>query len=257
MPGAPAYWRAIDWRQPWLAPLRERGERLGRALQAGKTLVDALNAQIGPEHRLVAGALRFVPQASVPADEAYESFIARSARVPTREGLHDLFNALVWLVYPALKRRLNELHAAEIARDGIADQRGPVRDALTLFDENAAWLQVPQPLAAALRDRDWHAVFVTHRAAWREARPTLFGHALIEKLVTPRKAITAHAWLLPPGVDAPTHLVQTLTPVLLASKPHEPLPVLGVPGWWPANEDGRFYDDVQVFRPARRTLTPR
>jgi hypothetical protein len=25
--------------------------------------------------------------------------------------------------------------------------------------------------------------------------------------------------------------------------------VLGVPGWWPGNEDFSFYDDALVFRP--------
>jgi len=34
-----------------------------------------------------------------------------------------------------------------------------------------------------------------------------------------------------------------------ASKPFVPLPVLGVPGWWPANAEPGFYDDAQVFRP--------
>ena len=28
-----------------------------------------------------------------------------------------------------------------------------------------------------------------------------------------------------------------------------PLPVLGLPGWWPANDDPNFYDDRAVFRP--------
>lgn len=248
----PAWWQAIDWSRPWLAPLRERGERLCRVLDGGAPLVPALNAQAGPAHRLGAGALRFVPQAALPPGEAYESFIARSACVPTRDGLHDLFNALAWLTWPSLKRRLNELHAAEIAHEGIGSRRGPVRDALTLFDENSAWLQAPEPLAAALRARDWPALFGTQRAAWCDARLTLFGHALIEKLVAPRKAITAQVWLLPMGVDAERHLVQALTPARLAQKPHHPLPVLGVPMWWPANEDAAFYDDVQVFRPARR-----
>jgi len=30
-----------------------------------------------------------------------------------------------------------------------------------------------------------------------------------------------------------------------------PLPLLGVPGWWPANADPAFYDDPAVFRRAR------
>jgi hypothetical protein len=31
----------------------------------------------------------------------------------------------------------------------------------------------------------------------------------------------------------------------------QPLPVLGIPGWAPENEDAAFYDDEQVFRPRR------
>jgi hypothetical protein len=37
----------------------------------------------------------------------------------------------------------------------------------------------------------------------------------------------------------------------LAGKPFAPLPVLGVPGWWPENEDFAFYADARVFRPLR------
>jgi len=31
-----------------------------------------------------------------------------------------------------------------------------------------------------------------------------------------------------------------------------PLPVLGVPGWWPDNERESFYDDADYFRSGRR-----
>jgi len=44
-----------------------------------------------------------------------------------------------------------------------------------------------------------------------------------------------------------------LAPDWLATKPFEPLPVLGVPGWWPANADPAFYANAQVFRPRRQT----
>ena len=30
-----------------------------------------------------------------------------------------------------------------------------------------------------------------------------------------------------------------------------PLPVLGVPGWWAANEAASFYDNRDYFRPGR------
>ena len=237
----------IDWSRPWLAPLREQGEALaGQAAVYG--IAAALDAMVS-DIDLSAASLRFVPQAELPAGEAYESFIARTACVPTRENLHDFFNGLMWLSFPALKRRLNELQAEQLSRRGATGPRGPVRDALTLFDENAALLQAPGALVDALRRRDWQTLFVTRRVAWSQVRPQLFGHALLEKLTQPRKPICAHVWIVPEHVDAQEFLVEMLTPDWLADNSPLPLPVLGVPGWWPANHAALFYDDPAVFRP--------
>ena len=238
----------IDWSRPWLAPWRQRGEVI--AAQAAKGgLLDALNAASDASVRVAAGRLRFVDPACQPAGEAYEAFVARTACVPTRNNLHDFFNALVWMACPAWKRRLNELQAGHIAHAGVAGTRGAVRDALTLFDENAALLQAPPDLIDALRARDWPTLFVARREVWAQARITLFGHALLEKLTQPRKAITAHVWVLPAGADmASMQSLHQLTPERLANKPFLPLPVLGVPSWWPANEDAAFYADPAVFR---------
>lgn len=215
-------------------------------------LIAALNAATTEDMVLDAGRVQFVEQAALPTGEAYEAFIARTACVPTRNNLHDLFNGLVWLSCPMLKRRLNELQAAAIAQAVPDDPRGALRDALTLFDENAALLQAPPLLVEALRRRDWHALFVTHRAAWVDARLTLFGHALMEKLTRPRKAITAHVWLIETPPDGGVAvLAPGLTPELLAAKPFLTLPVLGVPGWWAPNEHPEFYRDTAVFRPER------
>ena len=232
------FWRVLDWRAPWLAPYVELAHPVIARLEGGASAAAAL------------GDPRFVAQGELPAGEAYEAFIARTGCVPTRDNLHDLLNGLVWLRFPALKRRLNALHAAQLAAEGVQPRRGPLRDALTLFDENGAWWQAPPALAEALRRRDWHALFVTHRAAWSDARPVLIGHALLEKLALPRRAITAHVWLAgaaPDEADAPG----AITAHAWAPKPFHPLPVLGVPGWWPANDDATFYDDASVFRPRR------
>ena len=231
----PDYWRRPDWRAPWLAPYAAVAAPVLERLERGEPAWRAL------------GLARFVPQAELPVGEAYEAFIGRTGRVPTRDNLHDLFNGLVWLRFPALKQRLNALHAARLAVEGVQPQRGPLRDALTLFDENGAWWAAPAPLADALRRRDWHALFVTHRSRWSQAMPVLIGHALIEKLATPRKAITAHVWLASHGPEQ----ADAIEPGAWAAKPFEPLPVLGVPGWWPPNEDEAFYADASVFRPAR------
>jgi len=239
---------AIDWSAPWLAPYRPIGEPVTQAFAAGMPLVDALN-------RTTHLAPRFAEPSALPFGEPYESFIARTGSVPTRDNAHDLFSALVWRVHPQLKARLNALQVEQIERVGVGAVRGVVRDALTLFDENAAWLQAPAPLIDALGQRDWTRLFITHRALWREARLMLFGHALLEKLLQPRKAITAHVWVVPLEVaDPAAWLTGQLTPESLALKPWLPLPVLGVPGWWNSNEESGFYDDETVFRHAGRTL---
>jgi hypothetical protein len=51
--------------------------------------------------------------------------------------------------------------------------------------------------------------------------------------------------------DIDAWLAQDLQIDKLASKPFCPMPALGVPGWWPANEARGFYEDRSVFRPVR------
>lgn len=259
--------RLIDWSEPWLAPWRGPGEPIAADALAGGDLPAALNA-------VALAPRRFVPQAELPEGVAYEAHIFATGAVPTREGLHDFFNALCWMRFPVTKLLLNRLQAQAIeAAGGVGTRRGPLRDALTLFDENAALLQAPEPIWQALLARDWSRLFVELRPLWAQSTLLLFGHALTEKLVAPYKSITAHVLKLPVPLDLPTDLLPgtgqgganvagmvhpwddwlagQLTPEWLATKPYTPLPVLGTPGWWPANEDPTFYADVQVFRPPR------
>jgi hypothetical protein len=176
--------------------------------------------------------------------------------VPTRDNLHDFFNGLVWQQFPLTKRRLNQLQAQAIAAEGVRAVRGPLRDALTVMDENGAVLDAPAPLWQALAARDWRRLFVDLRPLWREARLVLFGHALLEKLVFPRKPITAHVYQAQVAIDSvaslDTWLAQDLQPERLVTKPFVPLPVLGIPGWCHGNENFSFYDDSLVFRSAPR-----
>ena len=239
----------IDWQAPWLAPVALLGRQVVARCQAGMLLPEALNACAPPADDL---PVRFVPQSALPAGEAYESYIFNSKQCPTREGLHDFFNGLMWLSFPRTKTRLNQLQAAQITADGIGQMRGPVRDALTLFDENIAFLRTPAPLWEALLAKNWSVVFTELRPLWAQSNLVLFGHALLEKLVLPRKGITAHVLLVHPATDSIADLdawvAAALNPDQLAAKPFANLPVLGVPGWWPANEAPGFYQDPAVFR---------
>ncbi len=241
----------IDWAQAWYAPVRPWGERVHAAWRAGAPVHQALN-------QLRAAPLRFAAQQELPRGVAYEQFIHQQRAVPTRDNLHDFFNGLIWCALPLAKQRLNALQHAEIARAGVQAQRGPLRDALTLFDENAALLHAPDALWQALAERRWRELFGPLRPLWQEASLLLFGHAALEKLVTPYKSITMHVWCVAPPFDPAgdlsaldAWLAADLVPDKLAAKPFVPLPVLGVPGWWPANEALDFYEDAEVFRPLR------
>ncbi len=242
----------LDWSAPWFAPWRTVGEPVTRQLAAGCALLDALNGQGGP--------VRFVPSRALRPGEPYERHVFERRACPTRENLHDFWNAVCWLGLPLAKGRLNQLQAAQIARAGVGAVRGPVRDAITIFDENGAVLQAPPALWEALLARRWRRLFADLRPLWREARLTIVGHALLEQLARPRKNLTAHVLALPaaggalPEVDA--WLAARLEPAWLASKPFTPLPVLGLPGWCAANENFSFYDDSFIFR-AAGTNTPR
>jgi hypothetical protein len=247
--------QAVDWQQPWLAPWRDEAATVESLLAGGASVAEVLNAlhqQSAPGAAKERWMPNFVPQAAMPADQAYEKFIFDTRQVPTRDNLHDLFNGLCWLRFPETKRCLNALQAAQIAQTGVQPLRGAVRDALTVFDENAALLSAPQPLWEALQARQWQRLFVDLRPLWRQARLVLFGHALLEKLTNPRKSITAHVYRAPApegSLDGLDHWAAgALRQADLTAKIFLPLPVLGVPGWWAQNEVLSFYDDPLVFR---------
>ena len=241
------------WEQPWFSSWQLTGKQI---LKAWHQQPDALHACLAAKQTNFIA----VPQTQLPSDEAYEAFIFRTNTVPTRNNAHDFFNGLCWLRFPQTKQQLNRLQAQAILKEGVTAQRGALRDALTLFDENAALLCAPEVLWQSLRAQDWHALFVTHREAWTEANLTLFGHALLEKLLKPYKGITAHVLCVPVPVDIQAAgdaaldawLSQHLHETEMQHKPFLPLPVLGIPGWWPPNEDMGFYADPQVFRPQKK-----
>jgi Protein of unknown function (DUF3025) len=241
--------QCIDWQRPWLEPWRARGMRVAQRVQEGASVHAALN--------LEGGVRMFVPQSELPEGTAYEQFIFDTRQVPTRDNLHDFFNGLAWLQFPLVKTRLNQLQAEQIALAGVGAQRGAVRDALTVFDENAAFLSAPPELCQAVQAKDWQRLFGELRPLWRQASLVLFGHALLEKLVYPRKPVVAHvfsAWHVTQNIaNADADVCAFLSAQVLAAKPFAPLPVLGVPQWWAENENPAFYEDAKVFRPASIT----
>ncbi len=274
----------IDWARPWFDAVRPTAQRFGLVgpgapapdplasvtLPSGAQTLAAFNAGARALGAANAGGqpLTFVAQDALPDGQAYEQFIGATGQVPTRDNLHDFFNGLVWLSYPRIKRQLNAMQAQQIALAGVGKSRGPTRDGVTIFDENAALLVLRdgdpgRTLLQDLRAHQWSdALFARRDAFGPEAQLWLFGHALMEKLTAPRKAITAHTrvvWV-DGGFFALDHaarlaridaqVAHELASEGLDTSRFTPLPVLGVPGWWPG-QDAAFYQDAAVFRPKR------
>ncbi|WP_352338831.1 DUF3025 domain-containing protein [Psychrobacter sp. 16-MNA-CIBAN-0192] len=233
-----------------------------------------------------AHSLKFVSQDDLLEGIGYEQFIGTTGQIPTRENLHDLFNGSIWLTFPKTKALLNYHHMLEIAAQNKSainspkNPRGRVRDTITVFDENGAILVTCEPeIGKALIDFNWQASLVTPRADWdnplaprtdAKAAVYIFGHALLEQLVEPRKTLCAHSVVLNVSPDffaqaLPERMAQIDT--LLAEHMHlllsqenvtprqlAPLPILGVPHFWADNANSNFYEDSRVFRSGRRTL---
>lgn len=260
------YLAAVDWSAPWLAPYRE----LGQVLVASADWRGELNrlARLADIRNFQGRPVRFIAQEALPDGVPYEAHIGLTGEVPTRENLHDFFNGLVWLHFPRAKARLNQLQFEQLRREGIGEAgefkvgnaRGKLRDAATIFDENAALIVTgKRALVESLREHCWTEVLLQRREEFlSDCTVLLFGHALLEKLASPYPAICAHCFELRLAsaesasrtlleVDA---LCATAVDGALGTKDFFPLPVLGLPGWW-LGQDADFYSNTAVFRPKR------
>lgn len=214
----------------------------------------------GPRLRLVV---------DTPAGAAqYERRVRERDELCIRPGTwHDRFNVLAWRLFPRTKAAINARHVAELDRQP-GPLRSRVRDALTAFDEDGAIVALCEPdLATLVREFRWSALFVDARPRLADAFACVpFGHGLMEKLLDPFIGITAKSLLVPvtpawfalPWPERLSHLdaaaAATIAGPQRFATPRElaPLPVLGIPGWWPGNDDARFYENRQYFRPGRR-----
>lgn len=256
-----------DWSAPWWQPWASNGMQLADLVASGLPTSSALNAMVamqasahasasqsalGESHAAHAQRPLFVPQSAMPAGAHYEDYIFSSKQCPIRGDMHDFFNGLVWLQFPQTKTRINQLQAGEIAANGVRSTRGPLRDALTLFDESAALLHCPDALWQALLAKDWHKLFIDLRPLWQQAQLLVFGHAVLEKLVSPYKSVIVSVVRSSIAMDnianLDAHMAQWLCREQLVPKPFAPMPLLGVPGWWAANAEPAFYADERVFR---------
>lgn len=220
--------------------------------------------------------LRAVAQDGRPEGLAghYEMRIHKRGELQTRTGnWHDWFNLLVWRSFPRSKRLLNATHCAALAETATAKAAIPPRNsrahACTLFDENGAVILASDPaLLELIRAFRWRELFWVRRESLTAAmRCVVFGHSLYEKALQPYIGMTAHAILLPVSAEIlqrpwesllvwldatlAAHLVQPQS--LATPRALQPFPLLGMPGWDPANAKSSYYDNTAYFRKGRQS----
>ena len=135
---------------------------------------------------------------------------------------------------------------------------------------------IGEAIADSLAKFDWQHCLVDNRFYWHnpinpkandKAQIMIFGHALLEQLIAPRKALCSHTVI----INVPStffglslkdkyafideclcwqmdkFLQDGVTPQML-----NPLPILGVPYFWKENQNPDFYQDSFVFRKGRK-----
>ncbi len=205
--------------------------------------------------------IRFVPPpASSLSAMHYETHIAATGEVPTRENWHDLFNALQWLSFPTMKATINARHAELLRIRGPdeAKSRSVPRDVLTMVDESGVLVaSEDDSLLELIRQFRWRELFVDRRAhVETKMRFVLVGHGLMEKAMRPFIGMTGKAILL--NIAASSSLDVAAAnwlrddANLANSGTLAPLPLLGVPHWDARNEQPAFYENADYFRPGRK-----
>lgn len=225
---------------------------------------DLMGAAEWPEIGALDQRLRVPGKQLVEQDDAlladglhYERRIARG-QIATRScNWHDLFNALVWARYPAVKGALNARQCQDIERNPPG-QRTRAQAALTQFDETGVIVRVRDAsLLQAWDQHDWSALFVQGAAQWRDgdiAVSAVFGHALMEQALLPTRLLVGKCLLVQGDDDAQAvaQAAQAIARASVLNDPLElrPLPLMGIPGWH-VDQDEAFYQQVEYFRPAR------
>lgn len=269
---APTWDHDFARRSPLFAPLQALAEKLPSIGWPNTEVLNHLAYETGRRMVNARGQrIRFVAADAVRHEVrlGFEAGTWLSGEVPVRAlNWHDLLNALVWMTYPRAKACVNARHM-EAMDTQTQPQRSPVGDALTHFDEDGVVVLSGQSeLSDLLRGFAWKRLLWERRAEVRRSmRFFVFGHALYDKALAPFVGMTGKALVfeVAPALleDEPERLraeADRLTALHLLNSqrmlhPAElsPLPLLGVPGWWDANEQAAFYDDAAYFRPGRRS----
>ena len=195
-------------------------------------------------------------------DDLYESRIYLKGELQTRtENWHDFFNAMVWLGFRHIKHTLNEFHYTISQTRDSGTNRSPLENAIALFDECGLIIICDnEALLELIRRHQWKKLFIDHRDEFNQhIRCITFGHAMYEKALNPYIGMTAHAilihsdGLLNKDLSKIDEFVASMwkNKEITTTRDLQPVPILGIPGWYKNNQTEEFYDNQDYFRPER------
>lgn len=214
--------------------------------------------------------IKFIPQTQPHSfTEQYEPRIFLQGEIQTRrENWHDFFNACVWATFPIIKQTMNQLQYQELLRrktqhDELIGKRSDLENLLTLSDENGIIaISTDDKLLKLLIEHQWEQLFWEHRLAVQNSmRFFVLGHSIYERMLNPYIGLTGKgiliktsaAWLQQSQhkqIEQADQLISRalLSNQLLHPQQLQPIPVLGIPGWFVNNKNNNFYKNIKYFR---------
>lgn len=277
VPWAPEF----SLRSPMFKPIRPLAERFaGFAEWPGLGDYQRLLDEHEPIRTRHGAALRIAPQAGRPDlfAQHYAPRIYLSGEIQTRtRNWHDFFQLLTWFIFPRSKAVINAIHIpqakARLESGQEPGRRTPIENTLSLFDEGGAVIVASdRTLLQLIREFSWKELFWERRAELATKLDCVtFGHAMYEKGLVPYLGMTANAVLIEadeeyfalnsPGrlawLDARLAALFERGEQYRQPRDLQPFPILGMPGWDPANAQQAYYDNTAYFRPGRRAAQAR